>query len=101
MYIPLPRLRLLLAELHTYTRYASLHNHVSLFLIEWLQCVARGTFEQPDHSPCWLAKHGAFVGRSLLLGGHYFGEGVDFALGCNFVFDTDRELNSCVSWRDV
>lgn len=73
MHIPLPRLRLLLAELHTSTRYASLHNQVSLLLEGWLQCVALGAFEQPDHSPCWLVKHGAFVGRSLLLGNHFFG----------------------------
>ena len=66
--IPLPRLRLLLAELHAYARYAALHNFVGLLLKEWLHCVALGTFEQPDHNPCWLVKYGAFVGRILLSG---------------------------------
>ena len=61
------------------------------------------TFEKPDHSPCWLVKHGAVVGRSLLLGGHYFGEGVDFDVGIGsswLVFDPERkqlcELARCV-----
>ena len=68
MCIPLPRLRLLPAELHAYARYAALHNFVGLLLKEWLHCVALGTFEQPDHSPSWLVNHGVCFGRKLQLG---------------------------------
>ena len=74
MSIPLPRLRLLRAELHAFAGKAILHNFVSLLLEEWLHCGALDAFGQPDHNSCWLVKHGVFVGRSLQFGAGYCGE---------------------------